>query len=221
MTSSAGLARFPDGTPLATSHPSPETLALLEQRKSAKWAQLKAPGPSPAELEHLLAIASRVPDHGKLAPWRFIVIEGRALAAFGDLIADVWRERAPAAAPPERLAVERARFADVPCVVGLVSRAAEHPKIPLWEQELSAGAAGMTLLIAACAMGYSAAWNTGWFAYDREVMNALGLGLHERIAGIFGLGTSGEAPERTRPELGDLVTRWTEKSLRHQSDKRS
>jgi nitroreductase len=210
MTSSAGPARFPDGTPLATSHPSLQTLALLERRRSAKWAQIKAPGPSPAELERLLAIASRVPDHGKLAPWRFIVIEGRALTGFGDLIADVWKERQPAAAPAERLALERERFADVPCVVVLVSRAAEHPKIPLWEQELSAGAVGMTLLIAACAMGYSAAWNTGWFAYDHEVMSALGLGAHERIAGIIGLGTAGEAPERTRPELGDLVTKWTE-----------
>jgi nitroreductase len=208
MTSLAGLARFPDGTPLATSHPSPDTLALLEQRRSAKWAQLKAPGPSPAELERMLAIASRVPDHGKLSPWRFIVIEGRSRRSFGDLIADAWRSREPGAAPPERLAIERARFADVPCVAVLVSRAAEHPKIPVWEQELSAGAVGMTLLIAACAMGYSAAWNTGWFAYDREVMSALGLGGNERIAGIIGIGTAGEAPERTRPLLKEIVTRW-------------
>lgn len=202
------MARFPDGTPLATSHRSPETLALLERRKSAKWAQIGAPGPSAAELERLLAIASRVPDHGKLAPWRFIVIEGGARAAFGDLIARVWEKREPAQSPPDRLALERTRFSNVPTVVVLVSRAEEHPKIPVWEQQLSAGAAGMTLLVAANAMGYSAAWITEWYGYDREVMTALGLSAHERIAGVIGIGTAGEAPERVRPALGEIVARW-------------
>lgn len=202
------IARYPDGTPLATSHRSPETLALLERRKSAKWAQIGAPGPSAPQLERLLAIASRVPDHGKLAPWRFIVIEGGARAAFGDLIARVWEKREPAQSPPDRLALERARFANVPTVVVLVSRAAEHPKIPVWEQQLSAGAAGMTLLVAANAMGYSAAWITEWYGYDREVMTALGLSAHERIAGVIGIGTAGEAPERVRPALGEIVARW-------------
>ena len=210
MTDKPAIARFPDGTPLATSRASPETLALLETRKSAKWAQLAAPGPAPTELDRLLAIASRVPDHGKLAPWRFIVIEGAGRGVFGDLIARVWAKRDPNSAPPDRLALERARFANVPVVVALVSRAAEHPKIPIWEQELSAGAAGMMLVIAANAMGYSAAWNTGWFAYDREVMTALGLSSGERIAGIIGIGTAGEAPERTRPALADIVSRWGE-----------
>jgi nitroreductase len=79
----------------------------------------------------------------------------------------------------------------------------------VWEQELSAGASGMTLLVATNAMGYSAAWNTGWFAYDREVMTALGLAPHERIAGIIGIGTADETPERTRPALADIVTKWT------------
>jgi nitroreductase len=203
------IARYPDGAPLPPAHVSPETLALLEQRRSAKWAALKAPGPSPAELERLLAIASRVPDHGKLAPWRFILIEGGARARFGDVLARVQAAREPAS-PPDRLALERARLAEVPCVVILVSRAAEHPKIPMWEQELSAGAVAMTLLVATCAMGYAATWNTGWFAYDRDVMSALGLGPHERIAGVIGIGTSGDTPERTRPRLADLVTQWTE-----------
>ncbi|MFO1186387.1 MAG: nitroreductase family protein [Alphaproteobacteria bacterium] len=137
------------------------------------------------------------------------MIEGAARAAFGDLIARVWEKREPTQSPPNRLALERARFANVPTIVVLISRAAEHPKIPVWEQELSAGAAGMALLVAANAMGYAAAWNTGWFAYDRDVAAALGLSVHERIAGVTGIGTAGEAPERTRPDLADLVTRWS------------
>lgn len=203
-----GIARYPDGTPLPSAQVSPETLVLLEQRRSAKWGALKGPGPSAAELERLLAIASRVPDHGKLAPWRFIVIEGAARAAFGEVLATAWTAREPSA-PADRLALERGRLAEVPCAVILVSRAAEHPKIPVWEQELSAGAAGMALLIAACAMGFAAAWNTGWFAYDGTVMGALGMAAHERIAGVIGIGSAGETPERTRPHLADLITHWT------------
>lgn len=208
MTEPTAIARYADGTPLPTIQNSPETMRLLERRRSAKWAQLEAPGPSDGELERLLAIASRVPDHGKLAPWRFIVVDRHGRHRLGDVIAEIWARKNPQAAPPDRLALERARFEKVPLVVVLVSRAAEHPKIPVWEQELSAGACGMTLVIAACAMGYAAVWNTGWFAYDRDVMTALGLAPHERIAGIIGIGTAGESPERTRPILTDLVTKW-------------
>lgn len=186
----------------------PDAIELLKTRRSMKPREMTGPGPSPADLETILTIGARVPDHGKLAPWRFIVIEGAGRGVFGDLIARVWAKREPDAAPPDRLALERARFAQVPVVVVLVSRAAEHPKISIWEQELSAGAVGMLFVVAANAMGYAATWNTGWFAYDREVMSALGLSASERIAGIIGIGTAGETPERTRPSLADIVSRW-------------
>lgn len=207
MKKGDAIARFPDGAPLAPPRPSPDTLALLERRRSAKWAELKAPGPSPAELERLLAIASRVPDHGKLSPWRFIVIEGRSREAFGTVLAEIWVRREPTS-PQERLTLERTRFANVPVVVAIVSRAQEQHKIPVWEQELSAGGVCMTLVIAANAMGYASGWITDWFGYDRDAKAALGLKSGERVAGFIGLGSVDQLTERARPALDDLVTRW-------------
>jgi nitroreductase len=186
----------------------PDALELLKTRRSVKPIELAAPGPTEAEIETLLKIASRVPDHGKLAPWRFILFEGEARAAAGEAIASVFNSNRPDATP-DQIDFERKRLARAPLVIAVVSRAGPHVKIPEWEQELSAGASAMTLVIAAHAMGYAASWITEWYAYDRRVLDALGLAANERIAGFVHIGRPAKPPEdRERPELTAIVTRF-------------
>jgi nitroreductase len=187
----------------------PDALELLKTRRSVKPMELTGPPPSAAEIDTLLTIASRVPDHGKLAPWRFILFEGDARAAAGAIIADVFQAgRADATA--EQIDFERRRLARAPLVIAVVSRAAPHVKIPEWEQQLSAGAAAMNLVLAAHAMGYAASWITEWYAYDRAVLDRLGLGPHERVAGFVHIGRPAKPPEdRDRPQLGAIVTRFS------------
>lgn len=180
----------------------------LATRRSIPAARLVAPAPDEADLQSMLRIAARVPDHGKLAPWRFIVIGGPERAVFTDRLMDIWRSR-NVTASEEAAAVERGKREGAPLVVVVVSRAAEHPKIPVWEQELSAGAACLNLLHAVHAGGYAAQWLTGWPAYDGEVARLIGLKEGERIAGFVHIGTPAEAPvERDRPELESIVVRW-------------
>ena len=188
----------------------PDALQLLKTRRSVKPMELGGPGPSPAELDTLLTIAARVPDHGKLAPWRFIVFEGEQRLAAGEKIAAIFREH-HADATADQIDFERKRLARAPLVVAVVSRAGPHVKIPEWEQQLSAGAASMSLVIAAHAMGYAASWITEWYAYDRAVLDALGLAANERMAGFVHIGRPAKPPEeRDRPKLGDIVTRYSE-----------
>lgn len=186
----------------------PDALHLLKTRRSVKPMEMIAPAPSDAEIDTLLTIASRVPDHGKLTPWRFIVFTGDARLAAGDIIADAFRANR-ADATPEQIAFERQRLARAPLVIAVVSRAAPHVKIPEWEQQLSAGASAMNLVNAAHAMGYAASWITEWYAYDRRVLDALGLSANERIAGFVHIGTPVKPPEdRDRPKLETIVTRY-------------
>ena len=187
----------------------PPSIASLRTRRSLKPAELIGPGPSPADLDTLLTIASRVPDHGKLAPWRFIVFEGEAQFKAGAAIAAAFVSKYPDA-KPEQIEFERRRLARAPLVIAVVSRAAPHVKIPEWEQVLSSGAAAMSLVIAAHALGFGAAWITEWYAYDRSVLDALGLAPHEKITGFIHIGRPTHAPEdRPRPVLADIVTRFT------------
>jgi len=147
-----------------------------------------------------------VPDHGKLTPWRFIVFSGEARRKAGETIASTFRTEHPQATP-EQIEFERNRLARAPLVVAVVSRAAPHVKIPEWEQILSAGAAAMSLVMAAHALGFAANWITEWYAYDRRVIEALGLKPHERVAGFVHIGRPGRPPEeRPRPPLSDIVT---------------
>lgn len=184
-----------------------ETLELLQARRSVAPALLGDPGPSEAEIETLLRIASRVPDHGRLAPWRFIVLQGAARERIGEAIAAAYGADNPGCGP-ERIEVERKRLAHAPLVIAVVSRSGPHVKIPEWEQVLSAGAAAMTLVIAANAMGYATSWLTEWFGFDRRVLDALGLSPTERLAGFVHVGRAQQAPvERARPDLADIVTR--------------
>ncbi len=178
----------------------------METRRSRPVLQIGEPGPSRAEIEEMLRIASRVPDHGKLAPWRFVVFRGSERERLGEALAAISLEKTPGLSE-ESLRAERMRLTRAPVVVMMVSRAAPHPKIPEWEQVLSAGAAGMNLLIAANALGYVACWLTEWMAYDEAAASLLGVEPHERISGFVHIGTSVQPPfERDRPELEDLVT---------------
>jgi nitroreductase len=186
----------------------PDAIELLKTRRSVKPMELTVPGPSAADLDTLLTLAARVPDHGKLAPWRFIVFEGDARLAAGEKIAAIFRATRPDATP-EQIEFERRRLARAPLVVAVVSRAGPHVKIPEWEQVLSAGAAAMSLVLAAHALGYAANWITEWYAYDRRVLDALGLAAHEKIAGFVHVGTPARpAEDRARPALSDIVTRY-------------
>ncbi len=156
-------------------------LDLLRTRRSVPPVQLAGPGPSQEELDTILAAASRVPDHGKLAPWRFILIEGEGQTRIGQVVAETYRADHPEA-DDKRLALEAGRLALAPLVIAVVSRAGPHVKIPDWEQVLSAGAVCMNLIVAANALGFRTAWLTEWMAYDRRVLDALGLDPAERLA---------------------------------------
>jgi nitroreductase len=186
----------------------PDALELLKTRRSIKPVELTGPPPSPTEIESLLTIASRVPDHGKLTPWRFIIFEGEARLAAGDAIVRAFRAKYPDA-KEEHVKAERQRLARAPLVIAVVSRAAPHVKIPEWEQVLSAGAAAMNLVLAAHALGYGASWITEWYAYDRAVLDALGLAAHERIAGFVHIGRPMQPTEdRARPPLEAIATHF-------------
>ena len=186
-----------------------DTIALLKTRRSVSPIALAGPEPSKAELDTMLAVAARVPDHGKLVPWRFIVFSGAARERAGDVIAKVFAIDNPGA-DADLLAIERRRLSLAPLVVAVVSRAAQHMKIPEWEQMLSAGAVCMNLTIAANALGFATAWMTQWYAYDRRVLDAFGLAAHEKIAGFVHIGRSQTRPEdRVRPPLAEIVTHYT------------
>jgi nitroreductase len=194
-------------SPIATEAKMNDVLTLLQTRRSVAPRFLGEPGPSPEELETLLTIASRVPDHGRLCPWRFLVIDGEARRRVGAVIAEAFKADNPNATEAQ-LAQERERLALAPLVIGVVSSAKPHVKIPEWEQALSAGAVAMSLVVAANAMGFGCSWLTGWFAFDRRVLDALGLTPDERMAGFVHIGRPTEAPvERPRPVVADLVTR--------------
>lgn len=187
---------------------SPQTVDLLLRRRSGSAKTMAGPGPSPEELRTILAAGARVPDHGKLAPWRFILFEGEARARMGELLVKALLANEPDAGDV-RQEIERTRFLRAPVVIGVVSRAKEGIPIPVWEQQLSAGACCYNMLLAATAMGYVANWITEWCAYDTRVKAGLGLSENENIAGFIYIGKAA-APleERVRPDLDSLITRF-------------
>lgn len=182
-----------------------DTIALLTRRRSAPPAVMSGPGPTPGELETILTVASRVPDHGKLAPWRFIVFEGAARERAGRIAERIRLEQDPNLDDKAK-AEDLGRFTRAPLVIGVVSRAAPHAKIPEWEQVLSAGAVCMNTIVAARALGFTATWLTEWPAYDARFRAAIGLAEHERIAGFLHIGRAPAIEDRVRPALADIVT---------------
>jgi nitroreductase len=182
-------------------------LSLLETRRSGKPRDLVAPGPSPAELDHILTIAMRRPDHGKLAPWRFVVVGQDQRQALADLLARALPEH-DAEATSAHYAKAEEFCHQAPVMIALISSPIQDHKIPVWEQQLSCGAVGMNLLHAATAMGFAGGWITGWQAYSPRVTRAFCKD-GERIAGFIFLGTpANPLEERPRPALADHVRAW-------------
>jgi nitroreductase len=182
------------------------TLDLLLTRRSGSAKAMTGPGPTPDQLADILKCAARVPDHGKLFPWRFIIFEGDARARAGDILAEV---TAADGAHERQIEEERGRFLRAPLVVGVISSAREMIKIPLWEQELSAGAVCQTMLIAATAMGFAANWLTEWYAFHPVVKERLGLKPGERVAGFIYIGhPAAPLEERPRPDMAAIVSHF-------------
>lgn len=186
----------------------PDALELLLTRRSTRILDFIEPGPGEEDLKTLLTIASRVPDHGKLVPWRFILFLGDARARAGEALAAVLKEVDPEASE-RRVEEERKRFTRAPLVVAVVSKAGTHVKIPEWEQVLSSAAAAHNLLLGAAALGYGATWMTEWPAYEPKARAALGLSENERVTGFVYIGTAATKMEdRPRPPLDEIVTRY-------------
>lgn len=193
--------RFGDPLPASAR---PEVLEFLARRRSASALSLRAPAPSEAELADLLAIAARAPDHGKLSPWRFVILAGEGKAAYAGKLEAIAAGRDDAT----RLIAKLGKLKTPPLGVAVVSSPVAG-EIPEWEQLLSAGAVCTNLTYAALAMGYGANWITDWYAYDNEARAALGLGPDERVAGFVFMGTTAEDPlERARPDVASLTTRY-------------
>jgi nitroreductase len=183
------------------------TLSLLRTRRSGRPRDLVAPGPDAAQLRQILEVAIRTPDHGKLAPWRFVHVAAKHRDSFAALLHGAFRIDTPAPTRPELEAVERLARQAPTLIVALFSPV-ESAKIPEWEQQLSCGAACMNLLVAAHALGFAAGWITGWAAYSPQVLAAFGRG-GERIAGLFYIGTPAHAlEERPRPAYDYAVSDW-------------
>lgn len=183
-------------------------LSLLRTRRSGKPRDMVAPGPDAAQLREMVALAARTPDHGKLAPWRFVTVAAEQRPAFAALLREALRIERPGAAERDIEAVVQDFAYQAPALVVVLSAPKSNAKIPLWEQELSAGAACMNLLHAAHAMGFVGGWLTGWAAYSERVRDAFGRA-PERIAGFVFIGSPGRPlEERPRPEPSEVATSW-------------
>jgi nitroreductase len=185
------------------------SLDFLNARRSTPSRSLGEPGPTPAQLDELLAAAIRVPDHGKLTPWRMLLIRGDTRRRFGDLLAQIHIRKEPDLAEAQ-LVKDRERYNFAPLIVAVIARIdAQHAKIPAQEQLLSAGYVAYNLALGAQGLGFGAQILTGWAAYDRDVAALLGLADNERVIAFVHIGTAQEpAPERVRPQVADVVREW-------------
>jgi nitroreductase len=182
---------------------------FLLTRNSAPIPDLKDPAPTDSEIETILTAASRVPDHGRLAPWRFILYRGDARAQVGEKLAELAESREGPLTEGRRNQ-ELARFSRAPLVIGVISSPKENPKIPQWEMFLSGGAAAMNLVLAANALGYGTNWITNWYSDVEEGRAILGLAPHERVVGFVHIGSyEGTAPERPRPDVRTLYSDYS------------
>jgi len=182
--------------------------AHLATRRSGKARDMVAPGPDAATLHDIIALALRTPDHGKLAPWRIVTVADDQRETLATLLKQAWVKENPGAAGLDLSALDQ--FAhQAPTLLVLLSTPVEGSKIPLWEQQMSAGAVGMNLLHAAHAHGFVGSWLTGWAAYSPDVAAAFGARVGDTIVGYFFLGTAGaNLSERPRPEYDDVVRDW-------------
>ena len=181
---------------------------LLLSRRSVVANLMEGPAPSAEDLREILEAGMRVPDHGRLVPWRFLLIRGDARHALGQVIGEAFRRDNPDV-EEKRVELERKRLARAPVVVAVVSQVDKEAKIPEWEQVLSAGAACQNLLVAALSLGYAAQWLTEWYAYEPLLLDALGVHGDDRIAGFLYIGNAAPLGDRARPEYEDVVSEWT------------
>lgn len=196
------------GSAMSPAHPSDAARRLLALRRSLSPDLMQEPGPDAATLDDILEIAARVPDHRKMVPFRFLVIEGGARHRAGDILAARFAAANPAA-PADKVDVERRRFLRAPVVVAVIARIDPAHKTPAWEQELTNGAVCLNLLLAASAYGFAGCWLTEWYSYDDGVAADLGLGAGERLTGFVYIGSARESPrERQRPVMADIVRRF-------------
>jgi nitroreductase len=194
--------------PMQTFNDTSSLLNFLRTRKSGSAKTMGEPGPSADQIRQMLELAVRVPDHGKLTPWRFILFEGASRTAIGKHFAARWRELNPAHGA-ETLVFQETLFTRAPTVMVVVSTAAQHPKIPVWEQQMSAAAVCFNLELAAAALGFHPQWQTDWVAYDAAAKAAMGVKENENVAGIIYIGTSTVPLEdRPRPDPTSLLTIW-------------
>ncbi len=193
---------------MPTDTPNQAVINFMQNRRSVPAKTMAGPvgGPSPGELQAMAAIAARVPDHGKIAPWRFVEFSRSAKERLGERILARALEIDPEL-NREMIEVEQNRFLRAATVIMLVSCPKPHPKVPEWEQVLSAGAVGMNWLIAANAHGYDAQWLSEWYSFDAELAGDFGIGEGERIAGFIHIGErTMPKTDRARPELSDIYT---------------
>lgn len=188
---------------------SQSVIDFMLARRSAPIAELKEPAPSDAEIATMLRIAARVPDHGMVQPWRFILYRGEVRHEIGRMLAARAQER-EGQLDEKRQQQELMRFARAPLVIGVVSVVKEHPKVPQWEMLLSGGAATMNLVLAANAHGYGANWITNWYSEDEEGRRLLGLAPNERVVGFVHIGShDGGTADRPRPDMEALVSEYS------------
>lgn len=192
---------------LSASNPSVETLDLLMVRRSLTVKDMTGPGPNEDQIAQLLTIGSRVPDHKKQVPWRYLVINGDSRAKLGKILRRVFEKNNPET-DSTILDFEENRFMRAPLIITVISNASpENPKVPEWEQILSAGAVCQNILIAANAMGFAAQWLSEWYAYDEQVLAELDMSDDERVAGFIYIGNAGKDPaERGRPDINEITT---------------
>ena len=204
-------ARYPDlGESLAPAHPGDDFLKALRLRRSCPADFLCEPGPDAATLEDILTIAARVPDHRRVAPFRFVVFQGGARAKFGAVLKDAFLKNQPDA-DESKARYEENRFMRAPVVVAVVSNVDPNHRTPEWEQVLCAGAVCQNMLLAASAHGFAAQWLTEWYAYDEGVLKAMGLGSGEKIAGYLYIGSAKEDPkERARPDMTAHISHFAD-----------
>ena len=184
---------------------SPEVVAFLARRRSASAMSLTAPGPDDAQLADLLRLAVRVPDHGKLSPWRFVILKGAAKDAFAERIGVLADDQAN----PVKAKAALRKLTSPPVAVAVISRFVAGD-IPEWEQRQSAAAVCHQMLLAAAALGWGANWITDWYSYDPRATAILGLGQDEKVAGFLYLGAASEPPqERVRPDVAAITSEWS------------
>lgn len=194
---------------LAAANPSKEMLTTLLRRRSLTVKDMTGPGPNQDELDVILTIASRVPDHKKQVPWRFLTFQGENRQIAGKKLRTVFASNNPDT-DPDLLDFEENRLTRAPVVIAVISTATpDNPKVPEWEQILTAGAVCQNVLLAVNALGYAGQWLSEWYAYDNDFLAHIGLSDEERIAGFIYIGTATKEPaERGRPDIKDLSQKW-------------